>query len=196
MKQKRQIIALAALFVIAAITWWMYFRGDRPSVVTADVNIAAQQIQDIQVESPALRLDEIARTRKSEYKSSGRNIFSTVAIPSPAPVSSHPRPNPNFYQPQGPKPPAPVPPPVVQPLPAKFFGFQTITGGRTRIAFFTNGEDVFVVPEGELLMNRFRILKIGNANLDYEDPAGIRGHAPLEEQAAPGGSPNPGGPSA
>ncbi|HXY23634.1 MAG TPA: hypothetical protein VEI73_03235 [Candidatus Acidoferrum sp.] len=196
MKQKRQIMALAVLLVIAAITWWLYFRGDRPGVVTADVNIAAQQIQDIQVESPALRLDEIARARKSEYKSSSRNIFSVVA---PPPVvnrdSSRPKVDPNYYAANGPKVPIPPPPPQVQPLPVKFYGFQTIHGGRTRIAFFTNGEDVFVVPEGELLMNRFRILKIGNSNLDYEDSAGIRGTTPLEEQAAPGGSPSSGGPA-
>jgi len=189
MKQKRQIMILAVLVVIAAMTWWMYFRGDRP-VVTAAVNIAAEQMQDIQVESPALRIWEIDRARKTEYKSAGRNPFSAVAPP-PAPKVTPRAPSgqPAFV-PQGPKVPVPPPPPQVQPLPVKFFGFQTVTGGRTRIAFFTNGEDVFVVPEGELLMNRFRILRIGNANLDYEDPAGIRGQAPLEEQAAPGGSPN------
>jgi len=195
MKQKRQIMALAVLLVIAAITWWLYFRGDRPGVVTAAVNIAAQQIQDIQVESPGLHLDEILRTRKAEYKSAGRNIFVYGPVAPPAPVGSHSKPAPQVIRKVGPELPPPPPVPVVQPLPAKFFGFQTIHGGRTRIAFFTNGEEVFVVPEGELLMNRFRILKIGNANLDYEDSAGIRGTAPLEEQAAPGGSPSPGGPA-
>jgi hypothetical protein len=48
------------------------------------------------------------------------------------------------------------------------------------------GEDIFVLKEGELLLNRFRILKIGNANLEYEDvTTGLRGTANLEEQGGP-----------
>jgi hypothetical protein len=42
------------------------------------------------------------------------------------------------------------------------------------------------VAEGEILLNRFRILKIGNANLEYEEvSSGLRGTAILEEQGAP-----------
>jgi Tfp pilus assembly protein PilP len=75
----------------------------------------------------------------------------------------------------------------VSPLPAKFFGFGTIPNGTARVAFLSGGEgDVYVVKEGELFMNRFRINKIGNNSLEYEEVAtGLRGTAPLEEQAAP-----------
>jgi hypothetical protein len=191
MKQKRQILVLAVLVVVAAITWWSYFRSDKRAVI-ADVSIAAENFKDLNVESPRLRLEEIPRARKTEYKSvTGRNPFSAIAPAAPPPAGSRPKPAPQVFKKVGPEPPPPPPVPIVQPLPVKFFGFQTVQGGKTRIAFFTNGDDVFVVPEGELLMNRFRILKIGNANLDYEDSAGLRGQAPLEEQAAPGGaSPN------
>ena len=187
MKQKRQVAVLGVLIVIAALTWWLYFRGDRP-VVTAAINIAAQKVEGIDVESPGLHMDAIARARKTEYKSAGRNIFSVVAA---APVATRPQaPRVPSIPNIGPKPPVPEPPKQVPPLPVKFFGFGTVPNGRTRLAFFTNGEDVFVVPEGELLMNRFRILKIGNANLDYEEvSSGLRGTAPLEEQAQ--GAPGP-----
>jgi len=187
MKQKSQILILAVLVVIAAITWWSYFRSDKRAVI-ADVSIAAESFKDLNVESPRLRLEEITRSRKTEYKSvTGRNPFSAVAPAAPLVQRTASKPAPAHID-YGPKVPLPPPPPQVQPLPVKFYGFGTVTGGRMRIAFFTNGEDVFVVPEGELLMNRFRILKIGNASLDYEDSAGIRGTAPLEEQAAPGGA--------
>jgi hypothetical protein len=74
----------------------------------------------------------------------------------------------------------------VSSLPVKFFGFGTVPNGTVRLAFFTNGDDIYVVAEGELLLNRFRILRIGNANLEYEElSSGLRGTAPLEEQAAP-----------
>ena len=43
-----------------------------------------------------------------------------------------------------------------------------------------------MVKEGELLLNRFRILRIGNANLEYEEvSSGLRGTANLEEQGTP-----------
>ena len=71
----------------------------------------------------------------------------------------------------------------------KFFGFGTIPNGTARVAFFTDGEDVIVVGEGELLLNRFRILRIGISNLEYEEVStGLRGTANLEEQ---GGPPSP-----
>jgi hypothetical protein len=70
----------------------------------------------------------------------------------------------------------------------KFYGYGTIPNGTVRLAFFTDGEEVHVVREGELLLNRFRIIKIGNATLEFEEVStGRHGTAPLEEQAAPGG---------
>ncbi len=84
-------------------------------------------------------------------------------------------------------PPPPPPEKKVSPLPVKYFGYGTIPNGTARVAFFSDSDnEVIVVKEGELLMNRFRILKIGNANLDYEEvSSGLRGTAILEEQAGP-----------
>src|SRR5882724_7365190 len=91
--------------------------------------------------------------------------------------------------PTAPPPPPPPPPPEkkVSPLPVKYFGYGTIPNGTARVGFFSDSDnEVIVVKEGELLMNRFRILKIGNANLDYEEvSSGLRGTAILEEQAGP-----------
>jgi hypothetical protein len=68
----------------------------------------------------------------------------------------------------------------------KFFGFGTVPNGTVRLAFFTDGQEIFVVAEGELLLNRFRILRIGNANVEFEEMStGLRNTAPLDEQAAP-----------
>jgi len=74
----------------------------------------------------------------------------------------------------------------VSKLPVKFFGYGTVPNGTARVAFFNDGDDVYIVKEGELLMNRFRILKIGNTNLDYEEvSSGLRGTAILEDQGGP-----------
>jgi len=66
----------------------------------------------------------------------------------------------------------------------KFFGYGTVPAGAPRRAFLSDGEQIYIVTEGETLLGRFRILKIGNANLEFEEiSTGQRGIAALEEQA-------------
>lgn len=175
MKQKKELIVLAVLLVIAASVWLFYFQGVKP-VVTADAGSPAQKYQLLSVENPHIRVEKLDNAHKSEYKSLGRNIFSAVAPPppTPAPVTPHEIPGPKV------PPPEPVQPPPV--LSVKFFGYGTVPNGTSRLAFFTDGEDVFIVPEGQVLMNRFRILKINNTNLEFEEiSSGRRGTAQLEE---------------
>jgi hypothetical protein len=50
----------------------------------------------------------------------------------------------------------------------------------------TDGDEIYIVGEGDTLLGRFRILRISNVNLDFEEiSSGMRGTASLEEQAAP-----------
>jgi hypothetical protein len=181
MKQQKQLIVLIVLLLIAGGIWYFYFVHDKP-VVTADANSAAQNYQLLSVDNPQLHTDREKRARETEYKSTGRNIFSAVAPPPPVP----PGPEIDPKHPPPPIVPPPPPAPVVSPLPVKFFGYGTVPNGSSRRAFFTDGEDVFVVSEGEVLMNRFRILRIGNTSIEYEElSSGLRGTAPLEDQGAP-----------
>jgi hypothetical protein len=181
-KQKKQLAVLVVLLLTAGVIWFLYFDRDK-SVVTADASSAAQNYQLLSVENPQLHTDKEKRARETEYKSGGRNIFSRD-LPPPLPSKEAIRKldeerNKVVQQ-------APAPPPTVSPLPVKFFGFGTVPNGTKRLAFFTNGEDVYVVGEGELLLNRFRIIRIGNANLEYEEvSSGLRGTANLEDQGGP-----------
>jgi len=201
-KQKRQIAVLIVLLVIAAVGWLWNSRGENRPNSTDHHGLIAQNAPIVGVQDPQIRLEEIGRARQAEYKSSGRSIFSEVAQPAatagphPAPKPTGPVPNACGIVGQGPCPPAPPPPPPVCKLPTnvKFFGYGVVPNGTSRRAFFTDPEGaVQVVSEGEVLMNRFRVLKIGNANLEFEDVSSkcTVGSAPLEEQA---GNP-PGGPS-
>ncbi len=178
MNQKKQLTAFAVLLLILGAVAYLYFDRDKP-VVTADARSAVQNYQLLSVDNPQLHNDGVDRARKTEYRSGGRNIFSRELPPPPPP--KHPLPDPNIQK----SPPPPVVP-TVSPLPVKFFGYGTIPNGTARVAFFSDGEDTYVVKEGELLLKRFRILKIGNANLEYEDvSSGLRGTANLEEQGGP-----------
>ncbi len=179
MKQKKQLAVLVVLLLIAGGIWFLYFDRDKP-VVTADAGSAAKNYQLLSVENPSLHKDGVDKARRTEYKSGGRNIFSRELPPPPVKEADKKR------KLDPPPPPPPPPLPTVSPLPVKFFGFGTVPNGTKRIAFFSNGEDVYVVAEGELLLNRFRILRIGNANLEYEEvSSGLHGTANLEEQGAP-----------
>jgi hypothetical protein len=180
MKQKKQLAVLAALLLTAGVIWFLYFDFDKP-IVTVDAGAAAQNPQLLSVENPQLHTYGVAKARNTEYKSGRRNIFSRELPPPPPPIRIDPGPK----VPIVPQPPVVVTP-TVSPLPVKFFGFGTVPNGTSRRAFLTDGENVYVVAEGEILLNRFRILKIGNANLEYEEvSSGLRGTAILEEQGAP-----------
>jgi hypothetical protein len=66
----------------------------------------------------------------------------------------------------------------------KFFGYATDAQGNHRRAFFTNGDEVYIVGEGEILLGHYRVLRIGNDRVDFEDmTAGRRGSQPIEEGA-------------
>jgi hypothetical protein len=178
MTQKKKIVVLVVLLLLAGTIWYS-FLYDRSSVSTDTVSVS-ENFQVISVENPSIHHDGLERARKTEYKGNGRDIFSSIPAPAPQPQNSNPGPKPQDIVAK------PEPLKVPPPLPVKFFGYGSVPKGTTRLAFFTDGEDVYIVSEGEVLLNRFRILKVNNTNLDYEEiSSGLRGTANLEEQGAP-----------
>jgi hypothetical protein len=182
MKQKQQIIALVALVIVAALVWRFELRQQTPSTITATF---IQDLKGFAVDNPGIRWAELERAQKTEYKSNGRNPFSIIA-----PLTSDQLRMANSNKPKDPPAPAPLPPPPPSEahLPAnlKFFGYGTIPNGTPRRAFFTDGEDTYIVTEGDTLLGRYRILKVGNTNLQFQEiSTGLPGTTPLEEQAAP-----------
>lgn len=182
MKQKRQIGILLVLILAAALVWAWNFRS---KAVTADAGTSLQEPATIiEVENPHIRMEQIERARSAEYKGSGRNPFSPAAAPVAIakPVKGEKK-----IEDYGPKlpPPPPPPPPCILPANVKFYGYASVNGA-ARHAFFYDGDDVHIVGEGDVLLKRFRIIRIGNANLEFEEiTRGCTGTAPLEEQAGP-----------
>ena len=179
MTQKNQMILLGALVLIMALVW--YFNRNTSSVAPGNV-ATFQNYQLLAVENPQLHRDKMEAAEKTEYHSLGRNPFSEVAPAlqqtKPTKVASH--------DPVGP-PVLPPPPPPALPANMKFFGYGTIPNGTLRRAFLSDGEEVWIVGEGDTFLGRFRIVKISNANLEFEEIATGR-HATVtlqEEQSAP-----------
>jgi hypothetical protein len=183
MKQKRQLAILGGLLVVAGLVWYFaYFRGDKPSGDSGNV-AAARSYKLLAIDNPELHWPELERARKTEYKGKGNPFSKEAPTPAHDPVKSAAP-----SRPQGPPPP-PVEPPPALPANLKFFGYGVVPNGTSRRAFFSDGEDVFIVSEGETLLGRFRILKVNNTNLEFEEiPTGRRNTAPLVEEQA--GQPN------
>lgn len=187
MKQKKQVGILLFLVLIAAVVWLLNFRGKQ---VTADVVAATSAQQDApvpQFDNPQIRLDEINRARKAEYKSSGRNPFSREEAPAQrvTPITK-----PKEFPTVKDQPPPPPPPPLTLPPNLKFYGFGTVPNGTARLAFLTDCEEIYEVAEGEIFLKRFRVLRISNASLQFEEiSTGRTGAATLVEEQAAGCSP-------
>ena len=171
-KQKR-IILLAGLGVVFL---YVIYISNRPSEIAQVVSSADEKFRPIAVENPALKLELLERLKKLQYQGSHRNIFSSVA---PPPESAVPPPviaPPPITAPGGPSGPAPL---VV---PATFYGFVTDARTGMRRAFFIEGENVYIIAVGEMLLGRYRLIQIGNSSVELEETStGRRATLTMEE---------------
>jgi hypothetical protein len=154
---------LAGLGVVLAATLYNSFHTSSPAG-TSGVLAENSSFQPIDVEEPRLHLDRLEKLRKMQTADTHRNIF--VAAPLPAVVSAAQlamKPPEPFV---GPKPPPPPPPLQV---PAEFFGYATRHNSGKKVAFFTSGDDVLVVPEGDAFLGRFRLVRINNDTAEIEE---------------------------
>jgi hypothetical protein len=177
MSQKRKAALLGVLMALAVLVF--YFDAKGPSLPNSISLIEKQKYIPLAVENPELQRWKLTASHKTEYKSSGRDLFSESLPPAPRPTPPIPQPDPG--------PPVPVePPPPTLPGNVKFFGYGTVPNGTAKRAFLSDGEEVYIVGEGDTFLGRFRIIRIGNASLEFEETAtGRRNSATLDEQGAP-----------
>jgi hypothetical protein len=111
---------------------------------------------------PTLQLDLLARSEKTEYEGSGRNIFvsQAEAVSIPQPIAPAAPDAPAAYT-------APTPPPP-PPIPLKFYGFASRSGEPKKI-FLKLGEDVFVAGEGEIVDRRYKVIHITPTSVQIQD---------------------------
>jgi len=188
MTQKTKIYVLVGLLVVLAGVGW-YVTHSTPSGPLTP-NAVSHGYAPLGVDSPAPRFWEIERARKTEYTKTLRNIFNPNAPP--------PEPDKNTVavnRASASKGPQLAPPPVPPTLPLTFFGYGTVPNGTSRRAFLTNPskEDIYIVAEGDTLLGRFRVLKINNASLEFEEiSTGLKNASPLNlEESAAGAAPPP-----
>jgi hypothetical protein len=179
MKQKHQIGVLVALLLVMAVVW--YFNSGKPTVVAGNAAVF-QNYKLLAVDNPQLHREKMEAAQKAEYQSTGRNPFSEIAPPPPEAVKrANAR---GIYGPVS----LPPPPPPTLPPNMKFFGYGTVPNGTSRRAFLADGDDVYIVAEGDTLLGRYRIVKVNNSNLEFEEISSGRRNTvalSMEDQPAP-----------
>jgi len=111
---------------------------------------------------PTLDLNLLSQSEEIKYAGNGRNIFVAGSVPIET-VKGNPatdRQSAGFRQP-----PAIAPPP---PITLKFFGFAN-RPGETKKVFLSQGEDIFIAAEGDIVDRRYRVLRISATSVDVED---------------------------
>lgn len=176
MNERNKGILLVGLVVVAGAVW--YFERDSASVASTSAQTGEMSYKPLGVENPALQRDKQRASQKTDYKGTGRDLFSEIAPPPPV----DPRKVVVPHATVGPINPPPPPPPTL-PGNVKFFGYGTIPNGTAKRAFLSDGDNIYIVAEGDTLLGKYRVVKIGNANLDFEEIAsGRHGSTTLSEE--------------
>jgi hypothetical protein len=163
MSQRTQIYVLIGLMALLALVVYYYKFGHSSVPGISGVLAADTKFEPLDVQEPSLRIDELDRLRKLAPSSSHRNIFVAAPPPPPQPTPAQIA---AARLPVGPQ--LPPPPPPLQ-VPAEFFGYASQPASGKRVAFFTSGDDVLVVPEGDKFLNNYRLVHVGNESADVEE---------------------------
>jgi hypothetical protein len=175
-ENRNKTIAAVAMMVLALVFAAVRFFPGSPAAAKSPAPVAAPQAGTRRIVhghsvagkkmristaprslDPTLRYDWLKASEDTKYQGAGRNIFrAEVEIPKPVVVPVR-QPDP---VPQGPPPPPPIN--------LKFFGFANKPGEPRKI-FLSQGEDVFIAGEGDVVDRRYKILHITPVSVEVED---------------------------
>jgi hypothetical protein len=177
-ENRKKVMWAAGLGVVAVLLIVYEFFGSssapvtaaQPSTSTTTVRPATRRMRSGAPKpvteprlDPTLDLTLLAQTEGTKYTGNGRNIFVAQAEPIPTPVA------PAMKLDAAPlTPPQPPPPPPPPPINLKFFGFAN-KPGEPKKAFLSQGEDVFIAVEGDIVDRRYKIIHIGPMSVEVED---------------------------
>lgn len=160
-KAKYEVYVLGGLLVLLALSLF-YVTRSHEDVFTGVHAADDGKFEPLNVPDPSLRVDLLERIQKEEYKGQHRNIFSEEPLPPPPDA-------PNSQQPAQPTVNTPPPPPPVT-VPATFYGIVTDPAtGKSQACFSGNQDSIYIVPEGGMLLNQFRVTKIGNNTVELTE---------------------------
>jgi hypothetical protein len=169
-ENRNKVIAAGVLALIALITiGWAFFPSSGPQASSGPATSAPAQpvvkggkkagLAPSSLD-PTLRYDWLKISEDTKYEGKGRNIFVAEAEPIPQPIAP-----PVVPQPQDNTPPGPPPPP---PINLRFYGFASSQGTAKKV-FLSEGEDIFIAGEGDIIDRRYKVLRIMPMAVEIED---------------------------
>ncbi len=164
MKDRYKLLILAALVVVfLAVNFRSFFGGSAPSApASATASSARTGRPETRIPDADLRLQSLEPSERPTDSAAGRNIFEYGHRPAPEGTVAKVK-----VEDPGPPPPPPPPPP-----PVRFYGFAEGSASGARRVFLTDGEAVFVARQGDVILRRYRLTRIGNDSIDIEEISG------------------------
>jgi hypothetical protein len=166
---------LIVLLVLVGVFLVVNFRGYlAPAASSAPARSTARGSSGSRIPDADLNLAALDSSAQVDPEQATRNIFQYGQVARP--VDRRPNPTPVVDE-------TPPPPPPPPPAPVRFFGFSQRSAGGSPRVFLTSGEETFIVREGETFMKRYRVVRIGQGNIEVEEISGAnRWVIPLEQQ--------------
>ena len=173
-ENRKQVIALALLAVIAvAIMGYEFWPSSSTAAPSTGQTTATAAKPGMRRSAsgkmvpvgeprldPTLDLKLLTQSEEIKYAGNGRNIFVVGSVPIEKPKAN------GTDKQAGLRLPPPIQPPP--PITLKFFGFAN-RPGETKKVFLSQGEDVFIAAEGDIVDRRYRVLHISPTAVDVED---------------------------
>jgi hypothetical protein len=195
-KQQRQVLVLSGLVAVLVFTLYRWFVGPASPSATATAALSnlpqeqALDLKDLYVTKTPRRssrkkeislrdVDPSIHLEKLEDFDPGtplntRNMFSAEAVSERVVTARNSKSrtagSSAIITPGNPPPPVsrPVTTPTVI-INLKFFGTKTDLRHKGRQGFFADGDEVYLASEGDLVANRYRILRIGDSSAEIEE---------------------------
>ncbi len=169
--RNKAIAAIALALVALAVVIWELWPASTPSA-SAKTPVArpAQTATGKKGASlpstldPTLRYDLLKESEATKYEGNGKNIFVAQVEPI-VPIGN----GTIDHKPLPPQPPPPPPgPPPPPPINLKFYGFAAEHGGVKQV-FLSEGDDIFIAKEGDIVDRRYKVIHIYPMAVEIED---------------------------
>jgi len=160
----KQFLAVGLMLIAVLLIVRVYRTGAARSAQATGQGRGAKSTATARLEDPRLRLEILERAQAIEYRGEGKNIFregGQAKIPkvNVSPLLHKPRIPPHMVDS------APPPPPAIN---LTFYGF-TNRAGEKPMVFLTQGGDIWIASEGDVVKRQYKIIRITPSTVEVED---------------------------
>jgi hypothetical protein len=181
--RKKLIVAIVLMVLaVSSVGYWVVsLNGSPSSAASTAAPVATPVVSNPRVAAharagnkkvavarsldPSLRYDWLKASEDTKYSGTGRNIFRAQAE---IPVALSNGATDHGKKPLPPPPPVETGPPPPPPINLKFFGFASKPGELKKV-FLSQGEDVFIAHEGDIVDRRYKVVRISPVAVEIED---------------------------